>query len=71
MGEEHKMQQERQKSEKAPHRITLPGWIVKEDKGLGDAVGDIIYRVTRIKPCAGCLQRKASLNRRFVLSPRR
>lgn len=45
-----------------PHRVRLPGFIGDEEIGLGDA----IKRTTTylgIKPCGGCQQRVAALNR--------
>jgi len=55
------------KEESAPpevpsHRVRLPGWLVKEEIGLGDAVKRVTYRIG-IKPCAGCEQRATTLNR--------
>jgi hypothetical protein len=46
-------------------RMRLPGFIVEREIGLGD----VIKRATRslgIKPCSGCEQRAAALNRRIV-----
>ena len=74
-GEKMGINKERKKQEqpepaKAPHRITLPGWILKEEEiGLGEALKRAFYRAG-IKPCPGCQQRAAALNRRFVLSRR-
>jgi len=50
-----------------PHRVRLPGFIGDEAIGLGDA----IKRTTTyfgIKPCGGCLQRAAALNRWMVFT---
>jgi hypothetical protein len=50
-----------------PHRVRLPGFIGDEEIGLGDA----IKRTTAyfgIKPCGGCLQRAAALNRWMVFT---
>lgn len=50
-----------------PHRVHLPGFILDEDVGLGSA----IKRVTStfgIKPCGGCEQRAAKLNRWLVFT---
>jgi peroxiredoxin len=50
-----------------PHRLSLPRFLVKHDIGLGD----VIKRLTSalgIKPCVGCEQRAAVLNRWLVLS---
>ena len=45
-----------------PHRVRLPGFILDEDVGLGT----VVKRVTStfgIRPCGGCEQRAAMLNR--------
>jgi hypothetical protein len=51
------------------HRIRLPGWLVQEDVGLGDVVKSVTYRAG-IKPCVGCKERAAALNRWVVFSRR-
>jgi len=69
MSEETKAKQEEQ-SERQPYRVRLPGFITKEDVGLGDA----IKRATSaagIRPCGGCEKRAAALNRWMVFSGRR
>jgi len=53
-----------------PYRVRLPGFISDEDVGLGD----VIKRVTStagIRPCGGCAERAAALNRWLVFSGRR
>jgi hypothetical protein len=53
-----------------PHRVRLPGFITEEEVGLGD----VIKRATStvgIRPCGGCNQRVAALNRWLVFSGRR
>jgi peroxiredoxin len=50
-----------------PHRVNLPGFLVKHDIGLGD----VIKRITSafgIKPCVGCERRAGVLNRWMVFS---
>lgn len=50
---------------KKPYSIRLPGFLVEDEIGLGD----IIKRVTSsvgIKPCGGCEQRAAMLNKWVV-----
>lgn len=50
-----------------PHRVRLPGFVADEQIGLGDA----ITRTTSylgIKPCGGCQQRAAALNRWMVFT---
>jgi hypothetical protein len=70
------MDQEKSKSSppeensRQPIRIRLPGFITEEEIGLGD----VIKRVTTtsgIRPCGGCGQRAAALNRWLVFSGRR
>jgi hypothetical protein len=66
-----KEQQDPEKPEKEPHKITLPGWAMTEDEiGLGDFLKNAIYRVTKTPACPGCIKRAAALNRRFVLTRR-
>ena len=55
--------------EQASHRVRLPGFVTEEEIGLGD----VIKRATSylgIKPCGGCEQRAASLNRWMVFTNR-
>jgi hypothetical protein len=62
--------QEQPKPENAPYRITLPGWILKEDEiGLGEGLERVFHRMGA-RSCPGCKKRAAALNRRFVLSRR-
>lgn len=57
-------------TERPAHRLRLPGFIIDEDVGLGDAVKRMTYAVG-IRPCGGCEQRAATLNRWFAFSGRR
>jgi hypothetical protein len=53
-----------------PRRVTLPGFLIEEEVGLGD----VIKRATGLaglRPCGGCGRRAAALNRAVVFSPRR
>ena len=50
------------------HRVRLPGFLVEEEVGLGDAIKRITYRLG-VEPCAGCEQRAAKLNRWLRFSP--
>jgi hypothetical protein len=52
-----------------PHRVRLPGFILDEEIGLGDAIKRVTY-AAGIKPCGGCEKRAAALNRWMVLSRR-
>lgn len=56
------------KSERKPHRIRLPGFIIDEGEvGLGDVVKRVTY-VMGIRSCAGCEKRSAALSRWMVFS---
>jgi hypothetical protein len=51
---------------RAPYRVRLPGFVSDQDVGLGD----VVTRSTSalgVRPCAGCAQRAAALNRWVVL----
>ena len=50
-----------------PHRVRLPGFLIDEEIGLGDAIKRITYAMG-IKPCGGCEKRAAALNRWMHLS---
>ncbi|SFE23128.1 hypothetical protein [Nitrosomonas sp. Nm166] len=67
MTKESKRNDSLHQSEHLPHRMRLPGFISDEEIGLGDA----IQRTTAyfgIKPCGGCKQRAAMLNRWLVFT---
>lgn len=53
-----------------PYRLRLPGFILDEEIGLGDAVKRVTSAVG-IKPCGGCSRRAATLNRWIAFSGRR
>ena len=59
-----------QETERPTHRVRLPGFVTDEDVGLGDAVKRMTYAVG-IRPCGGCEQRAATLNRWLAFSGRR
>lgn len=51
----------------SPHRVRLPGFLSDDEIGLGD----VVKRATSyigIKPCGGCNQRAAALNRWLVFT---
>ena len=50
-----------------PHRVRLPGFILDEDVGLGSVVKRVASTIG-IRPCSGCAQRAAMLNRRLVFT---
>lgn len=45
-----------------PYQVRLPGFITEEDVGLGDVIKHATSTFG-IKPCGGCEQRAAVLNR--------
>jgi hypothetical protein len=45
-----------------PRGVRLPGFLIDEETGLGDAIKRVTYAMG-IKPCAGCERRAAALNR--------
>jgi hypothetical protein len=51
-----------EESRDQPHRIRLPGFLIEEEVGLGDAIKQITYAMG-IKPCGGCEERAATLSR--------
>jgi hypothetical protein len=56
--------------EGGPYRVRLPGFLVDDvDDEVG--LGDVITRATSragIRPCGGCAQRAAALNRWLVFT---
>jgi hypothetical protein len=44
------------------HRVRLPGFLIEEEIGLGDAIKRVTYAMG-IAPCQGCEKRAAALNR--------
>lgn len=53
--------------ERDPFRVRLPAFLLDEQQEVG--LGDVIKRATSAagwKPCGGCQQRAAALNRRVV-----
>ena len=51
-----------EESQGRTHRVRLPGFLVDEEAGLGDAIKRVTYAMG-IKPCGGCEKRAAGLNR--------
>jgi len=51
-----------EKTERQPHAVRMPGFLVQEEVGLGDVIKRVTYAFG-IKPCAGCQRRAAALNR--------
>ncbi len=54
---DHKKEPQRE-----PRRVRLPGFLIEEEIGLGDAIKRVTYAMG-IKPCGGCEKRAAALNR--------
>ena len=50
-----------QGQEPQPHRVRLPGFLIDDEIGLGDAIKRVTYAMG-IKPCGGCEKRAAALN---------
>ena len=48
--------------ERQPYRVSLPGFLVDEDLGLGDALKRLTSFVG-ISPCGSCQSRAETLNR--------
>jgi hypothetical protein len=48
--------------ESQSHRVRLPGFLIEDEIGLGDAIKRATYAMG-IKPCGGCERRAATLNR--------
>lgn len=59
---EKKPVKESKEEESQPHRVRLPGFLIEQDIGLGDAIKHVTYAMG-IKPCGGCEKRAAALNR--------
>lgn len=49
-------------TERQPHRVRLPGFLIVEEVGLGDVIKRATYAMG-IRPCRGCENRMADLNR--------
>ena len=54
-------------SERRPHRVRLPGFLIEQEAGLGDVIKKATYAMG-IKPCGGCERRAAALNRWMTFS---
>lgn len=64
------VREQRVEREREPRRVRLPGFLIEEETGLGDAVKRITYAMG-IKPCGGCEKRAAALNRWMHFVPYR
>jgi hypothetical protein len=45
-----------------PRRVRLPGFLIEDEIGLGDAIKRATYAMG-MKPCGGCERRAAAMNR--------
>jgi hypothetical protein len=52
----------RQEHDREPYRVKLPGFVNEQDIGLGDVITKSTTALG-IRPCGGCAQRAAALNR--------
>ena len=57
----------KQQEERQPYRVRLPGFVKDEQIGLGDVIKRATYSLG-IRPCGGCGQRAAALNRWVVFT---
>lgn len=55
--------------ERPTHRVRLPGFLVDEEIGLGELIKKTTYAMG-IKPCGGCEERAAALNRWMTFTRR-
>lgn len=60
----------RDRHERKPYRVRVPGFINDQDIGLGDVIKRATYAIG-VKPCGGCQRRAAVLNRWVVVSGKR
>ena len=49
------------------HQVRLSGFLIEEEVGLGDLIKKATYAMG-VKPCGGCEQRAAALNRWMTFS---
>lgn len=50
-----------------PYRVRLPGFAAERSVGLGDTVSSVATALG-FRPCGGCAQRAATLNRWVVFT---
>ena len=62
MSREGTVEKQGQEPQAQPHRVRLPGFLIEEEIGLGDAIKRATYAMG-LKPCDGCEKRAATLNR--------
>ena len=54
-------------ADRPTHVVRLPGFLIKEEVGLGDVVKKATYALG-VAPCGACQQRAAALNRWMTFS---
>jgi hypothetical protein len=69
MSEKQKAADQKTSTKERPFRVRLPGFLIEEETGLGDAIKRITY-AAGISPCAGCERRAARMNRWLKFYPR-
>ncbi len=62
MKAKEKTERHGESTESQPYRVRLPGFLIEEEIGLGDAIKRVTYAMG-VKPCSGCEKRAAALNR--------
>jgi hypothetical protein len=62
MNQSKKDRKRNENEERSKHQIKLPGFVVEEEIGLGDAVKKFTHALG-VKACGGCERRAAALNR--------
>jgi len=62
MSDDNNVPERKPQSQPARFSVKLPGFIGEGEVGLGDVVRRTTYALA-IKPCGGCEQRAAALNR--------
>jgi hypothetical protein len=53
--------EEQKQPQHQPHRVRLPGFLIEQEIGLGDAIKRVTYAMG-MKPCSGCEKSAVALN---------
>ena len=56
------IQDQQNPAQREPRRVRLPGFLIEEEIGLGDAIKRVTYAMG-IRPCGACEKRASALNR--------
>jgi hypothetical protein len=62
--------QRKDRGDRQPFLVRLPGFITHQEVGLGDVIKRVTYGFG-IQPCGGCERRASALNRWLAFSGRR